>query len=337
MNKIALGIRFPHHMKNSGYRRLIDYLNKDYLKYEFMEDFSKNIPNSIRSFIRLSLEVMRRYPSLNSHFIDELSVLRMHSNSSIFHLYTENTCLFSFSRFNNNNKIYGTFHLPPESYKSFTPKYLESRYEKLSHIIAISPTQYHFLSKQLSNPNISLIPHGIDVNHYSYSYEPNLENPYFISIGIHGRNFSIIEKIMKQMSLSSKIKCIIVTTQKVLINAPNIEIKSNISDDELRSLYTKAQFIYLPLEFATANNSILECLSLGVPIITTDLPDTRYYIGDDNGIFIEKNAKISEYIDGFRLLHEDEKYRQILSKKGRKKSLELDWKKISAVIESIIE
>ena len=65
----------------------------------------------------------------------------------------------------------------------------------------------------------------------------------------------------------------------------NVRCHSGVSDEALRALYQQAHVLFLPLRDATANNSLLEGMACGLPVIATDLQGVRDYLGEDACVF----------------------------------------------------
>jgi glycosyltransferase involved in cell wall biosynthesis len=59
---------------------------------------------------------------------------------------------------------------------------------------------------------------------------------------------------------------------------PGVEARAEVADDELRELYRRASALLLPLRDAVANNSILEAIACGLPVVTTDVGAVREYL-----------------------------------------------------------
>ncbi|MHC1791165.1 glycosyltransferase [Solidesulfovibrio sp.] len=54
-------------------------------------------------------------------------------------------------------------------------------------------------------------------------------------------------------------------------------LNQGISNAQLHGLYRRASLLFLPLTAGAANNAILEAMANGLPIVTTELPSSRYY------------------------------------------------------------
>jgi glycosyltransferase involved in cell wall biosynthesis len=80
---------------------------------------------------------------------------------------------------------------------------------------------------------------------------------------------------------------IFVGLKKQLDPFPNTRYLYHIPDEKLRDLYLGASLMVRPLHFATANNSVLEALSMGKTILASRIPGITDYLSDDTGIFFD--------------------------------------------------
>ena len=110
----------------------------------------------------------------------------------------------------------------------------------------------------------------------------------------HGVNITLLKNIIENFP---KIYFIIVSN-KLKINANNVSIQSNVSDEKLRELYSFADIMFRPLDFATANNSILESIAMRIPIITNKISGIENYLSPNNSFLALNNE---EFILIFKL------------------------------------
>lgn len=57
----------------------------------------------------------------------------------------------------------------------------------------------------------------------------------------------------------------------------NVSIYNFLPDNEFYTLIEACDYCFLPLRFATANNTLLEAQNLGVPLVVSDIPGVRDY------------------------------------------------------------
>ena len=142
------------------------------------------------------------------------------------------------------------------------------------------------------------IPHGVDTDFW----DPALASPaeasakagsnYVLCVGAHGLDRALLTEFIRA---NSDHPFLIVGLKTQLEPSPNTRYLYNISDEELRDLYAGAALVIRPLQFATANNSVLEALSMGKTILASRIPGITDYLSEKTAIFIDTlpNHKLS--------------------------------------------
>lgn len=116
----------------------------------------------------------------------------------------------------------------------------------------------------------------------------------------------------------------------------NTRVLQNITEDELLTLYRESDVLLLPIVDCTANNTLLEAMACGLPVLTNDVGGVRDYTNDRCAILIEpKNANLmADQL--VRLLGNDD-LRQEMSLKARENALRFDWARIADRMKSLYE
>jgi glycosyltransferase involved in cell wall biosynthesis len=70
--------------------------------------------------------------------------------------------------------------------------------------------------------------------------------------------------------------------------SPLVRWHAGLSDDGLRDLYRQSDLVLLPLEDATANNTLLEGAACGLPAIVTDVGGVRDYATEEFADFVPR-------------------------------------------------
>lgn len=169
-------------------------------------------------------------------------------------------------------------------------------YQYSSKIISVASNIQSILAQRYPS-KVHYIPHGIDVHFWKPTNEQYVGTNFngfskmAICVGINGVNLAEVKKCID--ALPSVLFCLVGAFQ---FDNPNVRILKGISDEELRGFYQQADVFFRPLDFATANNSLLEAMAMEKKIVITktggvvDYIDENYaYLAkEDNSNFIEK-------------------------------------------------
>jgi glycosyltransferase involved in cell wall biosynthesis len=192
----------------------------------------------------------------------------------------------------------------------------------------------------LGNEKVYFIPHGVDIDAFKPGSELQRSNTRFncIFVGKHLRDIAVMERIVSDAEQRNpKIHFHIISDPTTLLlfqDKQNVSTYHKVSDDKLISLYQTADAMVLPLLDATANNSILEAIACGLPVITTDIVGTRDYLNDACAVFVpqDKPEAFLPHIEG--LMRHPDKCVQ-MSKASRKRACELSWPIVARKFEEL--
>lgn len=149
-----------------------------------------------------------------------------------------------------------------------------------TNLLAAIPDRYRHKAR--------FIPHGVDTGFWDpdLATRPNSPVPgdYILCVGSHGLDRNLLAAFIRSNPARH---FVFVGLKNRLAPAPNIQYLYDVSDEELRNLYAGATLMIRPLEFATANNSILEALSMGKTVLASRIPGITDYLTDKTAIFID--------------------------------------------------
>ena len=344
MRVIYVYKRIPHHATHSGYDQLPKYVP------------SKGLNLSVGNIIAKAIEVLPEkhvkpwfMPQAGGWYKKEFLAQEIQIvlgipfhipfNKTIYHyLYGEDSFRWGgFIPYKFNSKIVATFHQPPSVFNEVIKD--KTFITKADAIVVCGTNQMECFEEITGRNNVYFVPHGIDTNFFSPS-ETQKRNAQFntVSVGWWLRDNDMIKRIIMQSNkLSLGIKFNIITFPnyfdhyKVL---ENVNLLTGLSDEDLRNKYREADVLLLPLKDSTANNAILEAMSCGKPVLTTDVGGVRDYVTDKCGIIGEPD-KDEVLIEGLRYLMKDFSAKEQIGVEARKRALEFDWRRVAVAMMNV--
>lgn len=229
------------------------------------------------------------------------------------------------------------FHQPPSWLKLHWKNF--SCLDGFKNIVCLSQTQKEFFEEITKTPVI-LLKHGVL---HTYFKPPNKilcanNNKKLLFVGQWLRDFDVLESSMQiiwdhlpNVTLDCVIPRFSRSSPSLMRLALDKRVKwhADISSEELLALYQSATLLYLPLIDAVANNAIVEALSCGLPVVSTNVGGIPEYIPRGAGELCRPNDPEDHAKIAIKWLL-DETSRKNSSHIGREFALKyLDWNNIT--------
>lgn len=319
--------QMPQHAGHSGYARLTGYIDGQKFDTGQPLRISGVIPPFLKKrFVSRSGLTWYGAPQFTMECNIILRMLR--DRDRIFHfIYGENSFRYC-GRFGGSrgHKLIATYHLPPELFGEYV--HYTEHLRRLDAIICVASYQVEFFTKFLPSSRVFFIPHGVDTDFFKPSDPQIKTGKLCLFVGHMLRDFEALAETARIVNSKDKSVKFMVLTRKAHFGhfkgMENVILKTGLSDEELLKCYQEARVLILPMKYCTANNSILEAMACGLPIITTDVGGVRDYLDDNCSVLIPPR-KAPPMADKLLELVNSQTRLERLSVNVRQKALEFSW------------
>lgn len=185
------------------------------------------------------------------------------------------------------------------------------------------------------------VPHGIDTERFCpVNHDSQRQQVRLIIVGIHMRDWQASQRIIEECNareLPVQIDAVVAKEQwKVFSRFPNTRVHTGISEDELIKLYQKADALLVPVVDSTANNSVLESLACGTPVISNSVGGIPDYVDDTCGWLFGKGEVLGIVKLIGQICHNPGIARSRRAS-ARRKSLEFSWEGVAEQMMAIYD
>jgi glycosyltransferase involved in cell wall biosynthesis len=237
--------------------------------------------------------------------------------------------------------LVASFHLPTVR--------VAHRFERLhKHLLAgidaaivVSRCQLKDFRSWLGWDRVVYVPHGIDTRRFCPGdHEPQRGQVRLIVVGDHMRDWEASHRIIDECNarkLPVQIDAVLRKQRsEVFTGCANLRLHTGISEDELIRLYRQADALLVPVVDSTANNSVLESLACGTPVISNSVGGIPDYVDDTSGWLFGK-GEILGIVELIDQLCNNPEVAWSRRESARLKSLEFSWDRVAEQVVAIYE
>lgn len=257
----------------------------------------------------------------------------------IHYFFPENT-LRKGVEWKRHHRLIATCHQPAERIReSEANPYCQGFVEGLraaDRVVVQSAGEVAPLQQFLGHDRFSVIPLGVDTAFFKPGTE--VARKQVLTVGNWLRDYRLWAEVVRRVHRDDPEVVFVVVANRdtlALVRAAlgsasgPVEYRSGLSDEALRDLYAGSRLLFLPLKATVANDALLEGLASGIPVLASDFPASREYIGPDAGYTLD-NASVGAWAETLqRLLHDDSACREMGAAARKRAESLYDWSVVS--------
>jgi len=328
---------FSHMGHHSGYDVLFDQITKRIPSRSTFIDHQTHVAIWRSIYWRLTKRDLLGLTPPLYHATERLQKKLLTGNyqNEIFHFaYWENNFRkLNNSGFSRKNTLIATQHQPAGWYKIHSIK-PSKFFEPLNQLIVLTNHNREFFEEGLPG-RVTFIPHGVDTNFFQpiSNYKSEFR---VVFVGQWLRDFNMLKKVIHLVCRNHSdihFDLAIPKSKRTfdlmeIAGYPTVHFYEGLSDENLLSLYQNSSLLFLPLIDATANNGILEAMSTGLPILTTNFGGTLSYCKPEYSFVSDPDADF--FYHTILRLYFDRDLGMMMGKKGREAAVSnFSWDKIA--------
>jgi glycosyltransferase involved in cell wall biosynthesis len=231
--------------------------------------------------------------------------------------------------------LVASFHLPQQEPVTRRFEFLQPEAAKLlDAAVVVSKHEIPRFRKWFGPDKVVYIPHGIDTTRFVPDEGGTGTNGgplQILVVGEHLRDWEVIHTVIDETNrrgLAARFD--VVTAEKYFpyfVACANTSLYAKIKEPMLIEMYHKADAVLIPVTDATANNSILEALACGTPVISTQVGGIPDYVSDRCGWLFPKGATMP-ILDLMTSICANREIARSKRADARRRAMEFSWPRI---------
>jgi glycosyltransferase involved in cell wall biosynthesis len=340
-----LQTHYPHWGKYAGYHQFIRYLDEGRVRaklYRHADGYStfRWPVGGLRKLAQRNAgPVERRWYSITD-FAAELQSIpsSVFGSSSIVHFldgeHSANYLPIWLRRLPwQSARTIATYHQPAHMLDALVEP---ATIRCLDRVNVVSRTQAAYFEQFIEDDKVSVILHGVDTDYFSPAAGGPGDGVFrILTVGHWLRDWAAIDAVIERLGRDKSMEFHFVGRKNAPAHGPtNVFHHHNVTDAGLRSLYQQADILFLPLTDSTANNSLLEGIACGLPVVSTKMASVEEYLPGNEAILVEKDRH-DDLAAAVLALRDDEDTRRSMGRQARGRAEELGWHRVAPQFEAL--
>lgn len=284
MKVLHLRERVPWFGGHSGYEQLTRHVHSCHAVWTVKPRRGQLARYSGSAYARLQGRHGRGATSLSELEFRLHRGLRRPDASHVLYLENHFELLSSWS--GTQKDLVGTIHLPQSIWKREQCELLS----RLNSAFVLYQKDIPFFEQFVGKGRVKFIHHGADVEFFKPDPSKREDPPRVLYSGVYLRNEPMLVRVLNRLvETSPYLRFDLLVPEhhrkspalKPLLNHPAVTWHAGLNDEQLRELYQRAYLMLLPMNDSGANTAVVEALTSGLPVVTTDVGGIRDYCGGE--------------------------------------------------------
>ena len=231
-----------------------------------------------------------------------------------------------------------TFHLPTFRVQDRFERIQKHLLSGIDAAVVLATSQLADFKNWLGADKVVFVPHGIDTVCFSPAGRSPGQPLKLIAVGSHMRDWAALRQIILQLG-SHKIAAELDLVgpgqyAPYFSGCPKVRLHPSIPEEQLINMYRAADALLVPVLDATANNTVLESLACGTPVISSKVGGMPDYVDETCGWLFEK-GEVAAIVELIASCCKDENILLARREAARQKALEFSWARVAAQMQII--
>jgi glycosyltransferase involved in cell wall biosynthesis len=180
-------------------------------------------------------------------------------------------------------EIYAVFHQVPKRLEAYP---LQLSPQMLDGAVCVARCQIPLVQSMSPPGRTWFVPHGVDTEHF-IPRSPRSIRPSVLCVGVHYRDFDTLRESAELIVRAVPgVSIQLIAPRSALpsgLDLGRVQLLTDVTDEQLIKAYQEAWVVLLPLKDSTANNSLLEGMACGTPVVVSDVGGVKDYADAECG------------------------------------------------------